>query len=197
MFSQRDEEQYILKFFEGRVDGRLLDIGAYDGKTFSNTRQLLLNGWGGVLVEPSPTVLHSLVSLYGENEKVQIVTSGIGLERGTFTFHDSGGDAVSSFDDAHMELWRDKGAKNFSDMQIPVITWDDLFLSFGYDFEFLNLDAEGWSLDLLEVLPFEKFPNLRMVVVEFDHEEARVLNAMLPHGFNPLHKTAENLVMVK
>ena len=38
MFSQRNEETFILKHFgKGK---NFLDIGAYDGELFSNTRQL-------------------------------------------------------------------------------------------------------------------------------------------------------------
>ena len=36
MYSQRDEELHILGYFGDKV-GRFIDIGAYDGKSFSNT----------------------------------------------------------------------------------------------------------------------------------------------------------------
>ena len=69
MFTQRDEEKYILEFFKGNT-GRFLDIGAANGECFSTTRALALLGWSGVCVEPSPTVLPALRTLYAGNPKV-------------------------------------------------------------------------------------------------------------------------------
>jgi len=57
MFSQNDEEKHIVRFFRDKIDkGSFLDIGAYNGKAFSNTHRLALNGWSGVCLEPSPSV---------------------------------------------------------------------------------------------------------------------------------------------
>jgi len=72
MFSQRDEETYILEHFKGST-GTFLDLGAYDGVMFSNTRQLALNGWCGVCVEPSPTVLPKLLELYKDSDKIKVL----------------------------------------------------------------------------------------------------------------------------
>ncbi len=164
---------------------------------FSNTRQLLLNGWSGVLVEPSPSVLTPLRSLYKGRKDVTILPLAIGPEAGKQTFYNAGGDAVSSFDMQHVDLWRTKGKVKFTPIQMEVITWPMLFSRYGWDCDFLNLDAEAWSVQLLEVLPFNKLLALRMIIVEFDHQEDRVIAATEPHGFKLYHKTAENMIMVK
>lgn len=200
MFSQRDEEKYIIEFFKSRVSntsGRFLDIGAYDGKTFSTTRQLARNGWGGVLVEPCPQVLHSLKKLYGDDFRYKIITKGVGLQRGIFTFYNFYGDAVGSFDRTHAELWAEKGKRKWKEIQVEVITVEDLFSEIGYKFDFLNLDIEGWSLDVLAEIPFEQITQLKMICVEFDHQEKKVLNLTGDYGFVKLHRTAENLLLIR
>lgn len=198
MYSQRDEELHILQWFSVKGEkGKLLDVGAYDGKTFSNTRQLLLNGWRGILVEPSPSVTPALHGLYDGNENVEILELAIGEQAGTFPFQDSNGDAVSSFDNAHVALWRDKAGIPFTEIPMTVITWEDLFGRVGRDFKFINLDAEGWSLDLLDILPIETLSLLEMIIVEFDHEVERVKKRLEPFGFSLHHQTAENLIMVR
>jgi hypothetical protein len=57
-YSQNDEERVI----NGVLDdaGDFLDVGAFDGKLFSNTLKLYERGWGGVLVEPSPKAFDGL-----------------------------------------------------------------------------------------------------------------------------------------
>lgn len=51
MYSQNDEEAIIMRYFANRT-GRLLDIGAADGMTNSNSLALIERGWRAVLVEP-------------------------------------------------------------------------------------------------------------------------------------------------
>mgnify|MGYP000961084393 CR=1 FL=1 len=53
MYSQNNEEEVILKYL-GDSTGTFLDIGAFDGITFSNTYELVKRGWKGVMVEASP-----------------------------------------------------------------------------------------------------------------------------------------------
>ena len=83
-FSQSDEEKYIVEYFNGKT-GRFLDIGAYDGKAFSNTYKLGLLGWSGVLVEPAPKVFHSLINNLSENKKMTLVNTAITLENSSNT----------------------------------------------------------------------------------------------------------------
>jgi len=197
MYSQRDEEKHILQFFKETEKGRFLDVGAYDGKLFSTTRALAQKGWGGVLVEPSPSVLPALRELYKDSPQHIIIEKGIGLESKTQLFYDSRGDAISSFDIDHKILWEKKGGTVYDEIFIEILSVDDLFAQIGYDFQFINLDAEAWSLDILEVLPFDKLTEVKMICVEFDHAIDRVMNAVEKHGFTLLHQTAENMLVVR
>lgn len=63
MSSQYGEGARILEYF-GDTKGVFLDIGAYDGVTYSNTRPLFESGWGGVLVEPNPFAFVDLARNY-------------------------------------------------------------------------------------------------------------------------------------
>ncbi len=50
MREKRNEEQVILDYFGNKI-GNLLDIGANDGITLSNSRKLIELGWSGDLIE--------------------------------------------------------------------------------------------------------------------------------------------------
>ena len=52
--SQHGEELVIWEFFAGQRCGFFVEIGAYDGVTFSNTYLLEAAGWNGILVEANP-----------------------------------------------------------------------------------------------------------------------------------------------
>ena len=92
MYSQRDEEKYILEAFDGKTDGRFLDIGAWHPTVFSNTRALIEMGWSGVMIEPSPGPFLNIVracigcgkippETHGERKASQCPSCGCG----TFT----------------------------------------------------------------------------------------------------------------
>ena len=103
MHSQYGEEKIILDYFKD-FQGRFLDVGAYDGKTFSNTYALAERGWEGVLVEASPQCFVQMtkcVSFKG----VSLVCAAMDVRQGCAKFYDSGG-AVATLKKEHMEKWK-------------------------------------------------------------------------------------------
>ena len=62
-YSQSGQDAFVLSYFNNKRNGVFIDIGANDGETFSNSRQLILDGWNAVLVEPSPKAFAKLNKL--------------------------------------------------------------------------------------------------------------------------------------
>lgn len=62
-YSQHGEDTFIMqKISDGLVIPRtVLDIGAADGKFFSNSRMFLEDGWSGILIEPNKEAFDELV----------------------------------------------------------------------------------------------------------------------------------------
>ena len=88
-YSQNDEDVQVLNYF-GNFKGTLLDLGANDGITLSNSRKLMEQGWQGVLVEASPITYKKLDHVYRNNHRATCINKGIGTQQGKFEFHDSG-----------------------------------------------------------------------------------------------------------
>ena len=67
-YSQNNEQDIIMSYLESNelTSGQLLDIGAFDGETLSNTRAIMLRfkHWKGVFVEPSSFSFVKLFELY-------------------------------------------------------------------------------------------------------------------------------------
>lgn len=196
MFTQRDEENHILKFFRNKF-GRFLDIGAFDGKCFSTTRALALRGWSGVCIEPSPSVFPALQSRYKDNDKIQTIPIAVADKTGIIDFYDSGGDLVSTLDTEHVKLWEEKGGTKFKKIKVAAMTVFDLFEEVGYDFDFISLDVEGTNIDIFKQFPLDKLKILKMLCIEFDHQENIIIEISKRYGFSLLHKTAENLLLVR
>lgn len=197
MYSQRDEEKYILAHFRNKDKGAILEIGAYDGKSFSNTLALIEKGWVATLVEPSPTVFPILKEFHKGNKKIDCHNVAIGTENKKMKFWDSNGDAVSSLYEEEARPWEAHGVK-FTEVEVDVITYHELNKrSLWKSFDFINIDVEGdrLGLEILQQIPME---GVQMVCIEavgeLRNETRRYLNG---HGMEKLHETAENLIMVK
>lgn len=194
MYSQNDEETHIVKHFDGKPVGKFLDIGAFDGVTFSNTRRLWELGWSGVLVEPSPKSFLDLMHYYldiPEGQTAELVNVAVAGENGLMTLQASHG-AVSTLDQGHYELWKE--AAKFQPIVVNTITVADLLVKFPGPFKFVNLDVEGTNFQILQQLPLDEM-KCECICVEYGKDEKAVMSHM--KDWVLLHKNAENMIFVR
>lgn len=162
--SQYGEHEHILRYF-GEYLGRFLDIGAHDGKIFSNSWPLADRGWSGVAVEPSSWVFPYLADNYTGNDRVELVNAAITSKPGLLDWWDCKGDCFSTLEQAH----RDKIAdQRFTRMSIAGVSVEQLLARFPGEFDFVNIDVEGNNLDVLAAIGARLRP--RMICVELDPE---------------------------
>jgi hypothetical protein len=84
VYSQSGEDGIIEKILEiaGPGDRACVEFGAHDGKSLSNTHQLLAHqGWSGVLIEASRRKFRRLTQTYVGNDRVQALCAFVGYER--------------------------------------------------------------------------------------------------------------------
>ena len=196
MYSQKEEEKYILNYFKNVSYGRFLDIGAYNGVKYSNTRALFEKGWRGVVVDPAPTSVAALTELYGDVKGMAVVDQCIGEYSTPVDFYESPNDAYSSTEIEHVQFWTERGIQ-FERHTVPMVTWRQLLGAVGADFYFVKIDAEGMSVRLLELMPFDKLPNLLCVMVEHENQFTRCIQHFLIHGFNTFICEGDNIIAFK
>ncbi len=204
MYSQRNEEQYILEACKDAPRRRLLDIGAFHPTVFSNSRALIEQGWGAVLVEPSPVPMRNLVEEYGNAKRfrpgcvedaglpdqcIHLLCAAVGLEPGIVTLQITD-DAVST--QQVTDAWRERGGY-IGAMTISQVTLAQLFNWYG-DFDFVNIDVEGGSTDLfLNLLTYEMFP--ACICVEHDGRIVEITKAAQERGYKIAYISEENVVV--
>lgn len=196
-YSQNDEETWILEFFSYQTYGRFLDIGAYTGKELSNTLALVERGWGGVCIEPSPSVFQTLLKRHGGNRNIALVNAAITRRGGLHPFWDFGGDAISTLDRSHHQKWQKNNPNIAQNFYVSTLSLVDLFNYFGPMFHFINLDVEGQSAELFMELPFKELPSVRCICVEHDNKITDLLEKAAPFGFRTLMSNSENLILIR
>ncbi|MBV8167469.1 MAG: FkbM family methyltransferase [Alphaproteobacteria bacterium] len=80
---------YELMFGE-RADGTFVEVGAYDGETYSNTSTLADLGWRGLYLEPVPGSCARCRQRHARNPKVSVIECAIGAADGTATIWQHG-----------------------------------------------------------------------------------------------------------
>jgi FkbM family methyltransferase len=194
-FSQNDEERYIMDFFSKVAKGQFLDVGAYDGVTLSNTRRLALKGWRGICIEPSPIIFPKLLATYQEGSDIQLINGALDTRHRVVEFCDSNGDALGTTDSTNYHKWKDK--VKFTKFFIPTLSLEIFEQRFGWAYDFISVDVEGQSVDLVKVIPFHKCERLKMICVEHDNREAELKSLLLPFKFQVRTRNGENIIFVR
>jgi FkbM family methyltransferase len=151
---QNAEDVLLWNFFERKITGFFVDVGAYDGVTFSNTYAFEQMGWRGVLVEADAQAAEAC----RRNRPRSIVVNaaaGPPESQGTATLHRVGGKPgleMVSFTRAHPKhldrCRRDGGV--ISTIKVPCRTLDDILMEVGADcIDFVSIDVEGAELEVL------------------------------------------------
>jgi len=199
MYSQNQEESYILNFFKG-TKGKLLDIGANDGKTFSNSLALIEQGWEADLVEPNPEAFKLLKNLHYGNERVIVWQcavsdftgkSNILLSTDERNPHDKG--LVSTLYEGETTRWKDNP---FVDYSFTPAVVDVLHArTFSHAYDFITIDCEGAET---KIIPHLDYSNCKMICIEWNSKpELFKIYSDYLEGFRLYHKNAENLIYVK
>lgn len=190
-YTQNAEERYIV----GNLgqSGRFLDIGAFDGVTFSSTRALAEKGWTGVYVEPDPHII-PLLRENTKDIKNEIVECAIGTTSGILPFYTTNGDMVGTLSRDHKKKWENN--VDFKEISVPVITLTELAQKVGMDFDFINLDVEGLNWEIFRQFDWKVW-RASVVCIEYDEKRDEMRAVLEHHGFRIAYISSENIVAVR
>lgn len=167
-YSQFAQDLNVLRYFGHKTHGFFVELGAGDGKDLSNT--LLLErdyGWRGVLIEPNPSHLPSLLAL----RRNACISSGLCFSEAgrlvefTFADHLSGiSDSITRYTDIL------KNGNRTTLMTTTTLTrvLDECKAPALIDY--LSLDTEGSELEILRGVDFSRY-NFLYITVEHNHVE--------------------------
>ncbi len=195
-YSQNNEEEVILNYFKD-FKGKFLDIGAFDGKTYSNTYQLVLNGWSGDCVEPSSHNFAKLLDLYKDNKDINLYNIALYDKSSLLKFEDTVGGTLSTLDEWCKQKWIGRINQSYHKIFINSCSVTEFFEHAGYDYDFISLDVEGCNLMVFNLIPFDKLNKLKCICVEFDSFANEMSAKMNQLGFKLICQNNENLIFAR
>jgi FkbM family methyltransferase len=165
-YSQEGEDMIYRSFYESRkhYKGFYVDIGAHHPYRFSNTLHFYQKGWRGINIEPTPTS-KKLFDIFRKRD----INLNIGISRGskTLPFYCFNEPALNSFS---KEVAEQKSASKYhlintiSVETLPLGTVLDNYLPPGQVIDFMNIDTEGFDLEVLESNNWERYIPLFIMV---------------------------------
>lgn len=198
--SQNNETEIVLGYF-GKKKGTVLEIGSNDGKTLSNSYDLIKMGWKSTLVEPS-SVYKELEDLHKDNDKVETFNVAIGKEKGELTFYESGAHVSGGSDKALVSTAEPEELKRWENVEfkktkVPVISFQDLLdQSSNKKFDYISIDVEGMEMDILPQIDFKAI-GCSCLCIEWNGSKVlryKFREYCQPFGLREIHRNAENII---
>ena len=140
---------YIYEFFFGKINGVLVEVGAYDGISWSNSSGLIERGWHGFLIEPVPFFGQKLQSHYRGRDNVTYLPVAI-----SDTDREIQINVAGPFTTANLDLlneykstnWAKSSVSGSSSISVEAMTLDHLMNNIVHvHVDVLVVDVEGYE----------------------------------------------------
>ena len=185
-YSQFQQDKFAYEnYFQNKIDGYFVDIGAADGIKFSNSKFFEELGWKGVCIEPNPKAFKELIKVRTNKCINKAISDKIEISQ--FFQITDGPEQLSGLVEEFTEsaIFRIN-----NDLQLYPNSFDyidvecDLFENIvdQDSIDFLSIDTEGNELKILQTINFDKF-NIDVITVENNDYDNKFIEFLTPKGY--------------
>ena len=157
-YSQNGEDIILAALFAKKKNGFYVDVGAHHPERYSNTYLLHKKGWWGINIDPDPDAIRLFQKRRPRDRNLCV---GISRERGEKPFFVFDDPAVNTFSFAMAKAWQDgKNIALRTTVSVKTMPLREVLAGavlVGTHIDFLNVDAEGLDLEVLESNDWECF----------------------------------------
>jgi FkbM family methyltransferase len=195
-YSQSGEEAPLLELFADNAHtGICVEVGAYDGITYSNTLCFEKLGWTVILVEPDPALFRKILD--ARRARAFNVAAGAIAQEATLSVA-QGAEYLSAVDPSRRHLRRIEVEKGVvREVPVRMDTLDHILEQACVErVDFVSVDVEGYELEVLRGFTLAKY-RPRVVLLEdwsdlHSARDRRVFNFMRRQGYARFHRCACN-----
>ena len=152
------------QYFKNTNNGTFVEVGAYDGRSWSNTCFLADIGWKGIYIEPIKQYADSCITTH-INNNVIVENCAIGCVEDTIPIYVRDGltTLVPEVNVAHDEMFNG----TFSTGSATVVRLENILRKHGieYDFDLLVVDTEGYEYEVFQSFSLDEY-RPKIIIVE-------------------------------
>lgn len=202
-FSQYGQDKYVLEYFNNKKDGFFIDIGAYNGVTFSNTLRMENLGWKGICIEPNPDMFKK-VCRTRKCAKYNVALDTANTEK-EFTKITGYCAVLSGIKDEYCPEHTERIKKELEELggsmdtiNVKTMTFDTLMSDFKDIpvIDYISIDTEGNEFKILKSIDFSKY-DIRVVSVENNYSDPEMKAFMEKAGYDCAAKLGCDEIYIK
>jgi FkbM family methyltransferase len=186
--------------------GYYADIGAHDGRSFSNTYHLEKDGWSGLLVEPILPTFFRLLQIRSVACNYFANAACVSFQNKSSNLLMSYGDLMSfapEISSVSAEDWQNEAKQFLNRGEVVTETWVPArTLTFILEeagspkfIDFLSIDVEGAELDVISGIDFTTY-KFGLICLETYNPES-IIEFMKSFGYISKMYVANNLIFTK
>lgn len=198
--------------FGQRTDATFVEVGAYDGESFSNTSCLADIGWSGVLIEPVPQFAELCRERHKHNPAVRVVESAVGRSAGSLQLRVAGQLTTANthvLAEYRHIAWSERLLSGDEEViEVSVLDLDSILEAEAVrpGFEVLVVDVEGFEAEVFAGFSLDRWQPRMMIVELADYhpdlrstcgQDAELLATLENAGYDIVYKDAVNTVLVR
>lgn len=192
----------------GRSTGSFVEVGAYDGESFSNVSCLADRGWRGLLVEPVPEFAAQARRRHASNPAVSVLECAVGRSQGSVVMTVAG--ALSTANPNMLETyhgidWAKTSLTKTRSINVEQVLLDSILDDFGRP-DVLVIDTEGYESEVMAGFTLKRWMPKVLIVELADYhpdfpkqrtESAAIRDRIITGGYGIAFKDEINTVFVR
>jgi FkbM family methyltransferase len=164
-------------FFGQRSNGFFVEVGAFDGESFSNSSCLADRGWAGLMFEPVPAFAQQCRRRHATNADVHVVEVAVGADDGEMALYVA--DALTTADAELLEVyrsidWARAALADVVEICVQRRRLDDLLTEHNAEpaFDLLVIDVEGGEQAVFDGFDLSRWrPTMLIVELSDTHPD--------------------------
>ena len=161
-YSKNREDQFLKKFFQKKLNGIYVDIGAYHPYRFSNTYLLYLKGWSGLNIDPNKKSIE-LFNIARPNDTNLNIALGCKSKK-QLMYYKKDFHPMNTLNKSFAKRFIDKNIKN---KKITISKVDTIFKKYlkNNKIDLLDIDVEGSEYDIIRSINYKKY-KFKLILIE-------------------------------
>jgi FkbM family methyltransferase len=203
IYSQSGQDVFVLSYFNRKLNGVFVDVGANDGVSFSNTYYLEKKlKWTGICFEPNPVAFKKLdesrncIKINACVADVKTVEKFMLIEG--YSHMLSG--IIKEFSPQHI-IRIEKEVKEHNqkvrEIDVLCVVLNDVLEEHKiFNIDYLSIDTEGNEFKILKSIDFGRF-NIELMTVENNYNDKEQTNFVISNGYQFIGKLDADEIFVK